>query len=163
MKFDLPLVLLAVTLNPWADVVAFAQTGLAAVHGQVDSAASAAGLDAELRRMTQELMDAIAPGNSDVWRRYLHEKMLHLDENGRLRDKQELLKELTPLPSGLVGRIEVDQFRVTQLGDAVVAAVEIQESLDYHGQTSARVSVLWIRGSRHLKAGASWRSTLPRS
>src|SRR5262245_41875258 len=50
-----------------------------------------ANVEADLRRMTQELMDAIAPGHTDVWRRYLHEKMLQLDENGAVRDKDALL------------------------------------------------------------------------
>jgi hypothetical protein len=93
-----------------------------------------ATVDADLRRMTQELVDAIAPGRADVWRRYLHAKMVQMDENGILRDRETLLKELTPLPAGLVGRIEVDQYRVTLHGDVAIAAVEMQEYLDYHGQ-----------------------------
>jgi len=28
--------------------------------------------------MTQELLDAVAPGNADVWRRYLHERLIHV-------------------------------------------------------------------------------------
>jgi hypothetical protein len=104
--------------------------------------------EAELRRITQELMDAIAPGNADVWRRYLHENVIHLDENGIVRDKAQLLKELTPLPAGLVGRIEVDRYQVRLQGDTAVAAGEMQEYLDYHGQslrTRFRFLDTWTR------------------
>jgi Domain of unknown function (DUF4440) len=111
---------------------------------------ASANVEADLRRVTQELMDAIAPGRVDVWRRYLHEKMLHLDENGVVRDKEAFLKELTPLPDGLIGRIEIDRFRLSIEGDLAVAAVEIQEYLDYHGQhlrTRFRFLDTWVRTS----------------
>src|SRR5262249_51940880 len=101
------------------------------------------GLDGELRRMTQELMDAIAPGNTAVWRRYLHEKMVDLDENGSVRNKEALLRELTPLPAGLVGRIEVDRYQVALHGDTAIAAGGIQEYLNYHGQ-ELRTRVLFL-------------------
>jgi len=112
------------------------------------SATASADVEAELRRMTQELVDAVAPGKVEVWQTYLHDKMIHLDENGVVRDKAAMLKEIKPLPAGLVGRIEVDKFRVTLQGDVAVAAVEIQESLDYHGQklrTRFRSLDTWVR------------------
>lgn len=89
---------------------------------------------AELRRMTQELLDAVAPGDVAVWDRTLHERFVHLDENGVVRDKPALLAELRPLPPGLVGRIEIDTFEAELHGDTAVTAYELQEYLDYHGQ-----------------------------
>jgi ketosteroid isomerase-like protein len=91
-------------------------------------------VEAELRALTQELLDAVAPGRVEVWERILAEDLVHLDENGVVRDKAALLAEIRPLPAGLVGRIEVDRFRVEVNGDTAIAAVELQESLDYHGQ-----------------------------
>jgi len=46
----------------------------------------------------------------------------------------EALRDLTPLPPGLVGSIRVDSFRVTLHGDTAIVAHEDQEQLDYHGQ-----------------------------
>jgi Domain of unknown function (DUF4440) len=118
---------------------------VSALAGQI---AGSVDVEADLRRMTHELMDAIAPGQADVWRRYLHEKMLQVDENGIVRDKEALLKELTPLPADLVGRIEVDKYQVTIYGDVAVAAVEMQEYLDYYGQnlrTRFRSLDTWVR------------------
>ena len=101
-----------------------------------------------LRRQTQEMMDAIAPGNAEVWRRYLHDAAVYLDEDGVVHEKASLLKELTPLPAGLVGRIEVDRFQLTRHGDTAVVAAEVQEYLDYHGQnlrTRFRFLDTWLR------------------
>jgi len=90
---------------------------------------------AELRRITQELFDALAPGNAAVWDRYLDDRFVHMDENGVVRNKAEFLKEVTPLPPGLVGRIEIDRFDVTFHGNTVIVAYEMQEYLEYFGQS----------------------------
>ncbi len=129
------------TLLPFFATVALAEPATA-------PPSASARVEADLRRMTQELMDAVAPGHAEVWRRYLHANMLHLDENGVVRDREALLEELKPLPAGLVGRTEVDKFRVTLLGDVAIAAVEVQEHLDYHGQdlrTRFRFLDAWVR------------------
>ena len=55
-------------------------------------------VESELKRLTQENLDAIAPGHVEVYRRNLHEKFTHVDENGAVRNKAQLLAELTPLP-----------------------------------------------------------------
>jgi hypothetical protein len=101
-----------------------------------------------LKRQTQEMMDAIAPGHAEVWRRYLHKDVVYLDENGVIQDKETVLRDLTPLPKGLTGRIQVDKFQVTRHGDMAVAAGEVQEDLDYHGQklrTRFRFVDTWLR------------------
>lgn len=93
------------------------------------------GTREELRRITQEMLDAVAPGRTDVWRRYLHERLIHVDETGKVRTKDELLKELTPLPAGLTGHLQLDSFKVEVHGDVAVVVHEDQEHLDYFGQT----------------------------
>lgn len=104
--------------------------------------------EVELRRIVQELLDAVAPGNVAVWQRYLHERVIHVDENGTVRTKTELLAEFSPLPPGLVGRIAVDRFNIQTHGDIAVVAYELQEHLDYHGQilrSRFRASDTWLR------------------
>ena len=124
-------------------------TGGACASGPRTSAATpASDVEAVLKRQTQELMDAVAPGHVEVWRRYLLEDAVYLDENGVVFDRAGLLKELTPLPAGLVGRIVVDKFRLTLHGDTAVVAAELQEYLDYHGQdlrTRFRFLDTWLR------------------
>jgi len=106
------------------------QLPLAGTGGEQDPAA----VEAELKGLTQELLDAVAPGRVEVWERILDEELVHVDENGVVRDKTALLAEVRPLPAGLVGTIEVDRFQAEVHGDTAIAAVEVQERLDYHGQ-----------------------------
>jgi len=111
-------------------------------------------LVAELRGLTQQLLDAVAPGNAAIWDRYLDPDVVHVDENGALQSKAELLRALTPLPPGLVGSIRVDSFHVTLHGDTAIVAHEDQEQLDFHGQplhTRFRNLDVWRR------TAAGWR------
>jgi hypothetical protein len=116
-------------------------------------AAEPSAAETELRRITQEMLDAIAPGNAEVWRRYLHERVILVDENGTVRTKAEMLKEFSPLPPGLVGNLEIATFRIETFGDVAVLAYEAQEHLDYHGQILQgryRINDTW------LKTGQTW-------
>jgi hypothetical protein len=60
----------------------------------------------------QELLDAIAPGKKDVWEKYLAEGSIYADEEERVLTKDELLKELNPLPKGYVGSIKMGAPKV---------------------------------------------------
>ncbi|HEY7643340.1 MAG TPA: nuclear transport factor 2 family protein [Steroidobacteraceae bacterium] len=134
--------------SQWLSSVAFG-VGLCSVA----QAGAPSATETELRKITQEMLDAVAPGNADVWRRYLHERVLRVDENGKVQSKEELLKEFAPLPPGLVGEAKVDTFKVQTHGDVAVVAFEMQEHLDYHGQilrSRFRVSDTW------LKTGQGW-------
>jgi hypothetical protein len=125
----------------------FATFGLA--HAATQSSA-----ETELRLIVQEMLDSVAPGNVEVWQRYLHERVIHVDETGAVRTKKELLAEFTPLPPGLVGRMALDGFEIQTHGEVAVVAYEIQEHLDYHGQilrSRFRVNDTW------LKTGQGWR------
>lgn len=120
----------------------------APVWAQPAAPHSDAALERELRRRTQELMDAVAPGKKEVWEKYLHPRHLSLDENGTVYDKAAIVAEIQPLPAGLVGRIEVDKFRLERKGDTAVVVAEVQEYLDYHGQqlrTRFRFLDTWLR------------------
>jgi hypothetical protein len=114
----------------------------------VAHAAAQSSAETELRRIIQEMLDAVAPGNGKVWERYLHERVIRVDETGMVHTKKELLAEFTPLPAGLVGRMAIDRFRIETHGDIAVVAYEIQEHLDYHGQilrSRFRVNDTWLK------------------
>src|SRR5687768_4175770 len=87
-------------------------SGTAASAATQAGAPEARSTAAELRAKTQELLDAVAPGRIEVWEKYLDPELLHIDENGVRRSKAELLKEIQPLPPGLVGSIRIDRFVV---------------------------------------------------
>jgi hypothetical protein len=87
-----------------------------------------------LRAYTQQLLDAVAPGEKTPWKKLLAPTFLRMDEEGKVETKSQLLQELQPLPKGLSGRLHVDTFRVSFDRDLAIVAHEDQEELDYHGQ-----------------------------
>jgi uncharacterized protein DUF4440 len=113
---------------------------------------------AELRRSTQALLDAIAPGDVAVWDRLLDENAIQVDENDVVRTKREILAELKPLAPGLVGQLAIDDFRVVTHGATAVVTHEDDEYLDYHGQvirSRFRMTDTWIRTAAGWKQIAS--------
>src|SRR5262245_61457622 len=71
----------------------------------------------ELVRRTQEIMDAVAPGNPEPWKRYFAEDGMYFDEKGRFMDKAALLKDVSPLPKGYSGTIKVLNAKSNILSD----------------------------------------------
>jgi ketosteroid isomerase-like protein len=128
-----------------------------ALHGRGNSARAgeAAGqeppaLATELRRNTQLLLDAIAPGNVAVWDSLLDPAVLQIDENDVVRTKPEILADLKPLGPGLVGHLDIDDFRVAVTGDVAVVTHEDSETLEYHGQmirSRFRMTDTWRKAS----------------
>src|SRR5262249_30054914 len=87
-------------------VAAFISSVAVAVAGCGVSGRTGATHD-ELVRRTQEIMDAVAPGNPEPWKKYFAEDGMYFDEKGRLMDKAALLKDVSPLPKGYSGQIKV--------------------------------------------------------
>ena len=55
----------------------------------------------QLTRQTQELYDAVVPGNQEPWKKYFADDCIFADEKGRLFDKAKLVTDITPLPAGI--------------------------------------------------------------
>ena len=62
---------------------------------------------AQLIRQTQELYDAVVPGNTEPWKKYYADDCIFADEKGRLFDKAKLVADITPLPAGYSGATTV--------------------------------------------------------
>jgi Na+-translocating ferredoxin:NAD+ oxidoreductase RnfG subunit len=108
------------------------------IAGQINSqqapTASAAQTEKELKRITQELLDAVAPANKAVWDRYLAHTCLYTDENGRTLTKAQLLEELRPLPAGYKGTIQLVEAQVRDYGDTAVITHRDIEHEEVFGQ-----------------------------
>jgi ketosteroid isomerase-like protein len=118
--------------------------GLAAVAPT--GAADEAALAAQLRVRTQALVDAIAPGDKAVWDAATDPALIFVTENNEVLTKAQMLGQLTPLPKGLVGHINVIDYNLQRHGDSAVATYIDDERLDYHGQlikTKFRVTDSW--------------------
>jgi ketosteroid isomerase-like protein len=113
-------------------------------------AADDQALAAELQAKSQALVDAIAPGNSAPWRSMTDPNLLFVTENNTVLGKEDLLKELTPLPKGLVGNIKVTDYQLQRHGNTAIATYISDETLDYHGQilkTKFRTTESWFQSN----------------
>ena len=61
----------------------------------------------ELVRRSQELFDAVAPGNQEPFKKYFADDAMFFDEKGRSMDKAALVKDVQPLPKGYSGTIKL--------------------------------------------------------
>jgi len=113
---------------------------LAPLSGHAQNTNRPEGADAsnatveQLKRATQELLDAIAPGDLEVWRKYLAEGCIYTDEEGNVKTKQDLLKELKPLPKGYIGSIKMGEPKVMAQENVIVLSHRDREELELYGQ-----------------------------
>jgi hypothetical protein len=128
--------------------------GCTRVSAPNDVPPSQAEVERVLRKNTQSLLDAIAPGDTAVWNRLLDSAAIIVDENDEVRTKSEILAGLKPLAPGLLGDLAIDNFLVKLHGDVAVVTHEDNEYLDYHGQilrSRFRSTDVWKR------QGNAWR------
>jgi len=111
-----------------------------------------------LEQQTQELLNAVSSGDARVWDRYLDANAIYLAEDGTRKTKAALLKEITPLPTGISGSISVTAFEVRLHGDTAVTTHNDLESEDYFGhpiKAEYRTTDTWIRTAQGWKLVAS--------
>jgi len=89
---------------------------------------------AELVRRTQQLYDAIPPGDQAPWKSYYAEDAMVYDEKGRAMNKKALLEDLQPLPAGYSGVIKVVHPQVTFAPGVAVFAYALDETETIFGQ-----------------------------
>ena len=88
----------------------------------------------ELVRHTQELYDAVVPGNKAPWKKYFAEDCIFADEKGRVLDKTKLIADITPLPAGYSGTIKIDNVQSRIIGDTAVLSYDANETETIFGQ-----------------------------
>ena len=89
---------------------------------------------AELIRRTQELYDAVAPGDQTPWKKYYAEDCIFHDEKGRGFDKAKLLADVTPMPKGYSGTIKVVNPQSLITGDCAIFSYDNDETETIFGQ-----------------------------
>ena len=109
----------------------------------------------QLKQATQELLDAIAPGDKAVWQKYMAEGSIYADEEGRVLTKEELIKELNPLPKGYIGSIKIGKTKALAQENVVVLSHLDREDLELYGQkivTYFQMTNTWAK-----QADGQWR------
>ena len=112
------------------------------------------GVSEVLQRQTQEMLDAVTTGASQVWERYLDDEAVYTSEDGAVQTKAQLMEQIKPLPAGVSGTIKVTDFKVTLHGTVAVASYLNDEHESYHGHElhcQYRTTDTW------LETPAGWR------
>lgn len=87
-----------------------------------------------LRVKDQLLLDAIAPGNRQVWEQALAPDAIYVDEDGMIMNRAEFLKQLEPLPAGAGGTLQIASYTANIDGDLATVVHTDDEVENYHGQ-----------------------------
>lgn len=90
--------------------------------------------EAELVRRTQQIYDAIPPGDQAPWKSYYAEDAMVYDEKGRAMNKKALLDDLQPMPAGYGGVIKVVHPHATFAPGVAVLAYGLDETETIFGQ-----------------------------
>ena len=125
-------------------------TGIALCVAVPAEGAPDAALTARLKARTQALLDAIAPGHKAPWTATLDADLTYVTENNEILTKDQLMKQIEPLPKGLSGNVKVTDFQLQRHGDTAVTTYTADETENYHGQilkTKYRTTDTW-RGNR---------------
>jgi len=110
--------------------------------------------ETELKRITQELLDAITAGNPAVWDRHLAETCLFGAEDGRTLTKAQMLEEIRPLPAAYKGSLTIANVQVREHGDVAIISYDIPEKLELYGQT---LNTRFHSTDTYLKRDGRWR------
>src|SRR6266567_3979427 len=102
----------------------------------------------ELVRRTQELYDAVVPGNQAPWKKYFADDCIFADEKGRVFDKPKLIADITPVPAGYSGTIKIENAQSRVIGNIAILSYDADETETIFGQNlRARYHVTdtWLR------------------
>jgi len=88
----------------------------------------------ELVRYTQEIADAVAPGNPAPFQKYFAEDAMFFDEKGRSMDKAALVKDVQPLPQGYSGSIKLVRPKNHIEGNMAILSYDLDETEVVFGQ-----------------------------
>src|SRR5438128_11863373 len=121
-------------------------------------AANVAITQDELIRRTQELYDAIVPGNQAPWKKYFADDCIFADEKGRILDKPKLIADITPLPAGYSGTIKIVKAQSRIIGNTAILSYDTDETETIFGQNlKARYHVTdtWLQRNGNWQIIAS--------
>lgn len=113
---------------------------------------------AQLTRQTQELYDAIVPGNQEPWKKYFADDCIFADEKGRLFDKAKLVADITSMPSGYSGAIKIENVQSRLIGETAVLSYDLNETETIFGQqlhARYHVTDTWLRRNENWQIIAS--------
>jgi hypothetical protein len=107
----------------------------------------------ELARRTQELFDAIVPGNQEPFKKYFADDAMFFDEKGRDMDKAALVKDIQPMPKGYSGTIKLVRPKSHIEGDVAILSYDIDETETIFGQN---LTARYHETDTWMRRGGKW-------
>jgi ketosteroid isomerase-like protein len=107
-----------------------------------------------LRAKDQALLDAIAPGDKKVWADALASDAVYVDESGTILDRAAFLQQLTPLPSGASGTLQISNYHARVMGDLATVIHLDDEHETLHGQ---KLSAQYLTTETWRRDGDDWK------
>ncbi|MGB9473950.1 MAG: DUF4440 domain-containing protein [Candidatus Udaeobacter sp.] len=136
------------SMNVWALILAFPITLFLFSPQPAICGDTVAITKEELVSRTQELFDAVVPGNKEPWEKYFADDCIFADEKGRNFNKTQLIADITPLPKDYSGTIKVAKPQTVIHGDTAILSYDLDEIETIFGQKlTARYHVTdtWLR------------------
>jgi hypothetical protein len=103
---------------------------------------------------TQELYDAVAPGDKGPWDRVLAEDCTITTEDGEVLTKTQFLQEMRPLPAGFSGQIKVRGLTMRPLGTGAVVHYWLDEVEGIFGQ---ELRTTYVETDTYERVQDSWK------
>jgi hypothetical protein len=107
----------------------------------------------ELVRRTQELFDAIVPGDPTPFKKYFAEDALFFDEKGRSMDKAALVKDIQPLPKGYSGSIKLMRPKSHIEDNVAILSYDLDEVEVVFGQ---KLTARYHETDTWMRRGGNW-------
>jgi hypothetical protein len=112
------------------------------------------GVERLLRDKDQALLNAIGAGDAKTWDRALAFGAIYVDENGEVMQRDQLLKQMMPLPAGTSGSIKIVSYRLELHGDVAIVIHTDDEEENYHGQS---LTARYLTTETWQKSAADWK------
>ena len=88
-----------------------------------------------IKRQSQEFSDASASGDAKVLAKYLHDRVLFMNEGGDMPSKREIVDGAQPAPGGVSNTLKQEDFRIEVHGNVAVTSFTDVATVQFHGQT----------------------------
>jgi len=107
----------------------------------------------ELVRRAQEIVDSVATGNKEPWKKYFAEDAIYFDEKGRNRDKAALVADIVPPPAGYSGNIKITKSTSRIFGDTAILSYDLDETEVIFGQS---LTARYLQTDTWLHRNGTW-------
>jgi len=121
-------------------------------------------VEAELKRMTREMVDSAMRGDKAVAERYLADEYIETDGYGKVATRAQILANYPGVPSSMKATMDIEDIQVHDCGDTAVVSMREVMRFEANGQkitNSYRTTDVWMRRNAGWQLIAEHYSNIP--